>query len=50
MLVATGSLFAIGVALFVIDFFRYAPRFLVDANPSGQDTDVPPVTVRSAHA
>ncbi|NHZ99494.1 cbb3-type cytochrome c oxidase subunit I [Massilia sp. CCM 8734] len=27
MLLATGSLFAIGVALFIIDFFRYAPRF-----------------------
>jgi len=31
MLVATGGLFALGVALFAIDFFRYAPRFLVDA-------------------
>lgn len=26
MLLATGSLFAIGVALFIIDFFRFAPR------------------------
>ena len=27
MLIATGSLFAVGVALFIIDFFRHAPRF-----------------------
>jgi nitric oxide reductase subunit B len=27
MLVATASVFAIGVALFIIDFFRHAPRF-----------------------
>ena len=35
MLVITGSIFAIGVALFIIDFFRYLPRFEVtsDAEP-----------------
>jgi len=27
MLIATASLFAIGVLLFIVDFFRYAPRF-----------------------
>ncbi|MFA5630541.1 MAG: cbb3-type cytochrome c oxidase subunit I [Porticoccaceae bacterium] len=27
MLIATASLFAVGVALFIIDFFRYPPRF-----------------------
>jgi nitric oxide reductase subunit B len=27
MLIATSSLFAIGVILFIVDFFRYAPRF-----------------------
>ncbi|WKB55945.1 cbb3-type cytochrome c oxidase subunit I [Eleftheria terrae] len=27
MLVATASLFALGVALYIIDFFRHAPRF-----------------------
>jgi nitric oxide reductase subunit B len=32
MLVATGSLFALGVALFIIDFFRHAPRFEVKAD------------------
>ena len=37
MLIATGSLFALGVALFLIDFFRYAPRFLVDADAAGAD-------------
>ncbi|MCE9659095.1 MAG: cbb3-type cytochrome c oxidase subunit I [Burkholderiales bacterium] len=29
MLVATGSVFAAGVAAFIVDFFRYAPRFEV---------------------
>jgi nitric oxide reductase subunit B len=29
MLTATGSLFTIGVALFIYDFFRYPPRFAV---------------------
>ncbi|MDL2356142.1 MAG: cbb3-type cytochrome c oxidase subunit I [Pseudomonadota bacterium] len=33
MLVITASIFAVGVALFIVDFFRYAPRFEV-----GQDT------------
>ena len=33
MLIITASLFAIGVALFIIDFFRYAPRFEVSAEP-----------------
>jgi nitric oxide reductase subunit B len=32
MLIATGSLFALGVALFIIDFFRHAPRFEVVAD------------------
>src|SRR5690606_185683 len=27
MLVATGSLFAVGVLLFIVDFFRHGPRF-----------------------
>jgi nitric oxide reductase subunit B len=30
MLVVTGSIFAIGVGLFIYDFFRHAPRFDVD--------------------
>jgi nitric oxide reductase subunit B len=29
MLVATGSIFAVGVAAFIVDFFRYAPSFEV---------------------
>jgi nitric oxide reductase subunit B len=35
MLTATGSLFTIGVGLFIYDFFRYPPRFAVthDAEP-----------------
>ena len=32
MLIATGSLFAVGVALFIIDFFRHAPRFELTAD------------------
>ncbi|HWJ96032.1 MAG TPA: cbb3-type cytochrome c oxidase subunit I [Telluria sp.] len=30
MLIITASIFALGVALFIIDFFRYAPRLEVD--------------------
>ncbi len=32
MLLATASMFALGVALFIIDFFRYAPKFELSAN------------------
>jgi nitric oxide reductase subunit B len=34
MLVATGGLFAVGVALFIVDFFRHAPRLLPAAGPA----------------
>ena len=38
MLVATASLFAVGVALFIYDFFRHAPRFEVrDAHDATDD-------------
>ncbi|MFT4173023.1 MAG: cbb3-type cytochrome c oxidase subunit I [Rhodocyclaceae bacterium] len=33
MLIGTASLFALGVALFVIDFFRYLPRFSANEDP-----------------
>ena len=33
MLLATGALFATGVALFILDFFRYAPRFELSTEP-----------------
>ena len=33
MLIATASVFAAGVALFIIDFFRHAPRFEVSREP-----------------
>ena len=33
MLIFTASIFAVGVALFIIDFFRYAPRFEVINEP-----------------
>ena len=39
MLLATGSLFAIGVALFVIDFFRFAPRFETTHEAAGGTED-----------
>jgi nitric oxide reductase subunit B len=29
MLIATATLFTVGVALFILDFFRHAPRFEV---------------------
>ncbi len=42
MLIATASVFTIGVALFIIDFFRYSPRFelLVDSEAA---RTVPPL-------
>ncbi len=38
MLILTASVFAVGVALFIIDFFRHAPRFEV----SGDEVLIPP--------
>ena len=35
MLVATGSVFTVGVALFIADFFRHAPRFEPGDEPRG---------------
>jgi nitric oxide reductase subunit B len=42
MLIATASLFAAGVALFIIDFFQHAPRFEItaDAEPDGRPVPV----------
>lgn len=48
MLVATGTLFATGVALFILDFFRYAPKFQVVEG--GEDRDERLVPVRPARA
>jgi nitric oxide reductase subunit B len=42
MLIATASLFTVGVALFIYDFFRHAPRLMVDEPASA------PAPVRSA--
>ncbi|MFT3959878.1 cbb3-type cytochrome c oxidase subunit I [Propionivibrio sp.] len=53
MLVGTGGLFAIGVALFAIDFFRYAPRFLVNVRPAPDDSIAPAraaTAARTTHA
>lgn len=33
MLIATASIFALGVGLFIYDFFRYPPRFIDDNEP-----------------
>ena len=48
MLVATASIFAIGVGLFIYDFFRHAPRFelSVESEPTRRATP-PPETVHS---
>jgi nitric oxide reductase subunit B len=43
MLIATASLFAIGVILFIVDFFRWAPRFEITAAGDG-DALVPRAT------
>jgi nitric oxide reductase subunit B len=47
MLIATASLFAVGVAMFIIDFFRYAPRFELSAE---DDVRVRPAPVAPARA
>lgn len=36
MLIATATLFAIGVILFIVDFFRYAPRFELTTEPESE--------------
>lgn len=41
MLIITATIFALGVALFIIDFFRYAPRFEPDAEPEPRMRTVP---------
>lgn len=47
MLIATASLFAVGVGLFIWDFFRARPRFdVVDDNPSPEHDR--PATARAA--
>ena len=40
MLIATASVFTVGVALFIIDFFRYAPRFAVSEEHSATGDDL----------
>jgi nitric oxide reductase subunit B len=41
MLVITGSMFAIGVGLFIFDFFRHAPRFEVTSEPEPASGSLP---------
>jgi nitric oxide reductase subunit B len=36
MLIATSTIFAFGVGLFIVDFFRYAPRFQISTEPEPQ--------------
>lgn len=45
MLIATASIFAVGVILFIIDFFRYAPRFEVATDTSSNISSRRPATV-----
>ena len=47
MLVATASIFAIGVGLFIYDFFRHAPRFEVTGEPEPDQRPIPAGAVRS---
>jgi nitric oxide reductase subunit B len=46
MLIATATLFTAGVAMFIIDFFRHAPRFEItaDTEPLVRPVPVAPVT------
>src|SRR5690606_11362691 len=46
MLIAAGSLFAIGVMLFIIDFFRQAPSFEVSRELESRPDS--PIDVRTA--
>jgi nitric oxide reductase subunit B len=48
MLVATASIFATGVILFILDFFRYAPRFEVRLADERTRHDVPPGAAAAA--
>lgn len=47
MLIATASLFALGVILFIVDFFRYAPQFRLATDPERR---TPPVAGATAGA
>ena len=50
MLIITASIFTIGVALFIIDFFRYRPHFEVLADPdSGMQPVKPTRSARPVH-
>jgi nitric oxide reductase subunit B len=48
MLVATASIFAIGVGLFIYDFFRHAPRFELTGEPEPDQRPIPAGAVRSS--
>lgn len=50
MLLATATIFATGVALFIVDFFRYAPRFDVRASDEVERDGLRPVTSSAARA
>jgi nitric oxide reductase subunit B len=45
MLVATASIFATGVALFIVDFFRYAPNFTIAKIQGSDQQPVPGAAV-----
>ena len=47
MLVATASIFAVGVAMFIIDFFRYAPQFVVTDDKSAEPGDRSLISARA---
>src|SRR5690606_4652661 len=34
MLVITASIFTVGVGLFIFDFFRHAPKFVIEEKPA----------------
>ncbi len=47
MLIITGSMFAIGVMLFIWDFFRHAPRFETRSDTAPLDDSATPVVARA---
>ena len=42
MLIGTATIFTIGAALYIYDFFRTRPRFVVIEDEAARYTDAPP--------
>jgi nitric oxide reductase subunit B len=47
MLIATATVFALGVALYIVDFFRHAPRFELSSEPEAPARGAPAKPARA---